>query len=463
MALTMWFVTILVRDIDSWLHLTNLQQQTLLGTILKSKFMALFLSIFVLAYNSSNAQVVEMATSATVDSVITKLTNSVSEIISEAEASGTVLGFSIATDAKILIQNIEALGSGLSGKIFSDLTRAQQTAFENAASLLNEADYSAEQRLEQIELISKGFGAELSRLPGVDDRPLILSYGPSYIFNTDAAYDITLNGSLLNSERADLTFGATPCKLISSVESQLKFTCPAEIFSTGENEWVSGRINLIKPAPWYTFWKDETIFQYTIGVMAIQEAMGEYSLKVWENRPTALRVARSQKNNYRNGHCKGNKSKVWSYRPATNCSVDVTSVKVTSKHVSSKSTFEGLINVSSNGFQTRGKIRNNGQCGPFGVGKDGRGALNVTVKWFDECKSSEEIALDIDTGALSWQEDKSFELPETMTKFVLTIMQKNGETKVVNGTSSEKWFATTFSPDSKILTFKPRDIERAFK
>lgn len=420
--------------------------------------------ILVLCLSVSNvySQAGAIAASASVDAVISNIRNSVSELISEAETSATVTGFSFVTDANILLQNLDVMAKELSGKVFSDLNQSQQSILSNATQLLAETNRDLEDRIADVGGIISSMGAEISRIPGVDDRPLLSKYSPSYILNTEAAYELLLSGSLLNSDKSLLVFGATPCLLVSSVENQARYTCPAEIFSTGENEWVTGELSLIKDAPWYMFWADDETYSYKIGVMAIQEKLGDYELKVWEQRNSQNRVSRSGRNGHRNNHCRGDSGQVWTYRPAPNCTIDVTSINVDHSK-SSNSTYNGVINASGSGFQVRGVVRNNGSCGPFGVPRDGRGSLNVHARWVDICPATEEVELPAQKGELSWLEDKSFDFPETTTKYMLMVNQINGKVKAVDRASSEDWFTTSYDVNTRLLVFKPRKLTDAFK
>ncbi len=423
----------------------------------------LFLPILTMfCVSSVGAQIESIAASASVESVISQIRNSASELISEAETSAKVAGFSFATDANILLQNLDVMAEELSGKVFRDLNTSQQSILSNAIKLVSETDRSFEDRLGDVNQIISSLGGELSRIPGIDGRPLLAKYSPSYILNTDAAYDLTLSGSLLSSEKSSLLFGATPCLLVSSVESQARYRCPAEIFTTGENEWVTGELKLIKDTPWYNFWGKGQTYSYKIGVMTIQEKLGEYELKVWEKRSSQKRISRSGSNSHRNNHCRSDKSKAWTYRPAPNCSVDVTSINV--KHSkSSNSTYEGVINASGSGFQVRGVIRNRGRCGPFGVGHDARGSLRVDATWIDICPATEEIELPTEDGILSWMEDRSFDFPETTTKYVLKINQADGRVKIVDKTLSDDWFTASYDLNTRLLVFKPKALSEALK
>lgn len=422
----------------------------------------LVVSLLILNVSFTNAQVEAIAASATVDSVINKIKNNLSELISEAETSATVTGFSITSDANILVQNLDIMAKELSGKVFSDLNTSQQLAFSNATALLSQTNSDLKERIADVNSVISGLGSEISRLPFASKRPLLKGYSPSYILNNDAAYDVTLDGSLLNTDEIDLSFGAVICGKTSSVENTVRFSCPAEIFKDTENRWVTGTLKLLQKKAWYNvFGKDKT-FEYSLGIMAIQEKFGEYKLLVTERVDSNKKVPRSHNNQHKNSHCQGGSSKVWTYRPSNGCTIDTSSAKIASRSVSSKSSLEGIVNLSSNGFQIRGIVRNNGSCGPFGVPKDGRGRISVSAAWVDICPAKKLVSLPAKQGALAWGNDIAFDLPENYTKFSLEITQLDGTKKIVNNTEAHEWFTTQFDAGGKQIIFKPRKIEDAF-
>jgi hypothetical protein len=430
------------------------------GLGMKKFWLVVLISVSI---NNPQAQVAEIAGSATVDTLITNVKNGISELISEAEASATVVGFSFASDANILIQNLDILGKELSGKVFSDLNRSQQSALSNAAAVLAETDKKLQERIRDVNNIIDSLGAELSRLPLADDRPLLKRYSPSYILNNDASYDINFDGSLLNTDSIKLQFGAVPCQKISSVENSLKFNCPAEIFKNSENNWITGNIDFTKKKAWYNIFGQDKSYSYSLGIMAIQEKFGDYKLLVSEKVNDNNVVQRLHKNQFRNSHCSGNRSKVWTYRPTEGCTIDITSAKISEQSVTSKSSLEGIINLASNGFQIRGVIGNSGSCGPFGVPKDARGKIAVTATWNDICPTPKEVDLPPAEGEIFWNNDLSFDLPQAYTKFSLEVKQLDGTKKIVKDTESHRWFTTHFDVNGKQLILKPRTVEDAFK
>ena len=411
--------------------------------------------------NPAQAQVREIAAGASLESVLSMIRNALTEVISEAEGSATTAGFSLATDANILLQNIEALIASSSARVFGDLTRAQQTAIRDALKLADEVNRGAADRMDDLDRVVRTLGTEMSRVPGVEDRPFVSRHSPSYIRLGEPSHTIAFSGSRLGVDEATLQFGATPCEWIGSTDMDLRFRCPQEIFDIGRNDWVSGRLMLTDESSWYELWKSDEQFEYRVAVMAIQELLGRYSLKVSETRTSEDRVNRAGKNSYRNDHCRGGKQKVWTFRPAPGCKVDVTSIKVGHRE-SKNSSYEGIVNASAHGFQVRTHVRNHGSCGPFGVPKDGRGSVGISATWTDVCPKSIQADLEPEQGELFWDSDRSFEFPETVRSFILTVEQLNGERRTITGTDSTPWFTADYDPLKRVLVVRPRTLESAF-
>jgi hypothetical protein len=423
-----------------------------------------FLALPVLAVLSvsAHADVASIAATAAVGDLISQIKNGLSELISEAEASATATGFSFATSANILLQNMEILGKELSGKIFSDLNSTQQATLQNAMLVIDRANRDLAGQVEAVNMLVSSVGQEISRIPGISSRPLLTNYTPSYLLNKDESYDLRLRGSLLNSEESTLYFGKTQCTLVSSVETEMRFSCPASAFTASENKWSTGLLTLAKPQPWWKFWASSEDYKYRLGIMLIQKDIGEFRLTKYENRTGTESVARKQENEGGNSHCSGNKSKVWTYTPKTGCKIDETSVGV-EHHTTANSTYEGVISLSATGFQVRGVVSNKGDCGPGEAWKDARGKLWVRAKWNDLCSTVKEFELPAETGILTWTEEKAFQLPADASKFLLEVKQKDGSARVFDKAGPSPWFTVEYDPNTKVLLFKPRQIADAFK
>lgn len=418
------------------------------------------LSLLVSLSGHTYANVGAIAASASVDALVQNITNSLSQLISEAETSATVAGFGFATDANILIQNIEVMGKELSGKVFSDLNASQQSVLSNALVLIDQAGRETGRQLDSAEALVASLGQEIARLPLTDGRPMVSRYSPSYVLNNTETYDISLKGSLLNRADTTLYFGATPCEQISSVETELRFSCPAAAFDNDVNGWTTGLLSFDKPRPWYAPWRSPEAYRYRIALMVVQSEIGDYTVRSAESVTIKAHMQRRQSNERRNSHCEGRRDVAWTYRPAAGCRIDETSVKV--KHrTSANSSYGGISNLSASGFQARGRVENRGRC-TLGT-RDARGKLSVTAEWVDVCSSPGEARWETENGSLRWGEDTAFHLPSNVSKWVLEVKQKDGAIKVFDRASPSDWFVVDFDPNTKILLVKPRQLADAFR
>ena len=81
-----------------------------------------------------------------------------------------------------------------------------------------------------------------------------------------------------------------------------------------------------------------------------------------------------------NDHCAGPRSVRWRVPANEGWAIDVASIKVQPRVVSSKSSYSGVIEATENEFYIEGRLANNGECvSVFGntIARDGRGRLRV--------------------------------------------------------------------------------------
>lgn len=424
-----------------------------------ARLLLIMLIIMVAQPAPIRAQVAAIAAAASIESIIAQIRNSLSSVISEAESSATVTGFSIAADANILISNLGIIAGELEGKTFRDLNATQQAIFANMLQVSTEAARGMGKPVKEMHSIVRTLGAELSRLPGVSNRPFVSAYAPVYAVANNVARDVTIEGSLLAKTGAVLSFDTLTCRLAAATEQRLTFVCPEALFAPGRASWISGTLSL--PEQTGTIVHKKVNYNYKIGIKIIPKRLGTYVLAVTELHPQVRRVHRREENSFTNDHCADNREKVWSYRPESKCAIDVQSIRV--NHQKSQDTqFEGTINVSPSGFQVRGNVRNHGHC-LLGI-RNARGSLRVQAEWDDECpQAPRSVALEPQSGEINWGEERAFRLSGAAASFTLTVTQADGSRKVITATTSAGWFTATYDPATKILVLKPRDVGEAMQ
>ncbi|MGZ5178929.1 MAG: hypothetical protein ACXWC6_11000 [Ramlibacter sp.] len=401
-----------------------------------------------------------IAATASVDAVIGSVRNALSETISQAEAAGTVVSFRVASDARVLLQNLDVMASELSGKVFGDLTQAQQATLTNLLVVSKETNRDLKNNIAQFDSAVRSAGEEISRLPGVSGRPFVSSYSPNYlVLGSARAIEVVVHGSLLNSDRMQLVLGGAECALLSAVEKALRFSCPVHQLVGTQEKWVTGSLKLTDKKKWFKFWKSDETFGYQLAVHAMQPQMGTYTLETVTTETVQERIGRTASNGYQNGHCKGDHSVVWTYTPGkAACTVDVASVRATS-HPTSRSTAEGVVNLGPAGFQVRGVVRNSGKC--VWPSKDARGSLNVDVSWTDLCPTVREVAQPVVAGTLAWTREEAITLPANTKRFLVKVKLANGSEQVVSEAGSFPWFVVRYDPVARLLVIRPRPLEEA--
>lgn len=421
----------------------------------------------ILLTNSINAlaQTEIFSSEILVENIVSDITDDLKQVINQLETTGTITSFNIRSNLLIILDNIKILGDELLGKTFGELSDAQKQFFERSNVLIKESLSGINITVDKVDGIVSSMGEALSRVPGVDGRPFVTKYSPSYVLIGGDSYSISVHGSLIGNGEPSLYFGKEMCEVKTKTERLLEFNCPKNIFKSSEN-WISGILSVTTKKAWNDIFSDAKKYNYNLSLRAIDNTLGEYSLNVFVKKIGEVRKNRSQPNSYRNAHCQGERTMVWTYNPAGGCKIDVQSVTV-SHSTSSQSSYNGVQNLSENGFQVVGVVRNNGTCAPRILGQrayvDGRGSLNVTANWVDICQEEKEIELESESGELTWKKQKSFQMPTNTTRFVLTIRQINGEEIVVNGTDSQKWFDVDYDPKGKIAIIRPKSLNAAFK
>ena len=400
-----------------------------------------------------------IAATATVDSVISGVRTTLQEAISQAEVAGTVVSFRVASDAKVLLQNLDIMAKELSGKVFADLTAAQQSALNNLLVVSKETTRDLKGNINALDGAVRDAGQEIARLPGVSKRPFVSSYSPGYMLaGAASSMDVLVKGSMLNVDKISLTLNKSQCILLSGVENALRFSCPIDAVGSPQR-WVTGDLGLQMKTKWYAFWKGPQVFDYKVAVSLVQPEMGSYTLQATVTESSSERIARTQSNGYRNGHCDGDHSVAWTFTPSrAECSIDVTSVQTTPS-ATSKSGYEGVINLGPAGFQFRGVVRNSGHC--FGPSKDARGSLNVTATWTDVCPITREVVQVPQEGKLLWNRETELQLPKGTSSWLIKVSLNNGTQHVLSSAGSFPWFTVSFDPVARLVVIRPRALEDA--
>ncbi len=392
--------------------------------------------------------------SAAVSPILDDIKAKLQTIISEAQSAGTAVSFRVASDAQLLLQNLNNMASELEGKTFKDLNQTQTNAIANLSAATSAAQRELAQNLDKLDMAIKDAGAELSRVPGVSKRPFLFHVRPAYILKGSGSFELELAGSLLNSSEASLTFDKVSCQLRSGTEMNAHFSCPSDVFKAASDGWAQGQLTLIK--------RNLALFKkrytYQVAVRAIDPVLGHYSLSVTRQIDSTNIVARTATNSHQNGHCEGDRAVRWTYSPGAGCQVDVSSVLVQEGH-SSQSSYGGVDNLSATGFQVYGTVRNNGHC--VGFIKDGRGSLGVTVNWKDLCPVHTEVDDPAAQGEILWADQHVFTLPANTSKFTLKLTQANGAERIVTNTIDAGWYTAHYDPVTRILVIRPRALDEA--
>ena len=425
------------------------------------------LALFFLSHKTY-AQVTAIAGSALVSDVSDGISKDLKSVIVQLENSASVTSFKVRSDLIVVADNIRVMGEALAGKTFDSLSQQQKTFFENARALATDATSGINLTADRVEGVLAGMSETMSRIPGIEGRPFVTKYAPSFVLIGKKRYPVSVNGTLVGTGSPTLSFNNTPCEIKTKTERSLEFDCPATIFSP-KDPWSSGKLTVVEKKSWWKFWGAPEIYAYNISIRSIPDAMGEYVLVTKGIQTVNRTKPRTAGHGHRNEHCQGATPIAYSFTPESSCVIDVQSITLARGSISDASQVDNPGTITSSGFAVSAAARNHGSCGPKipftsqRVPVDARGSFNFGVSWNDICPVREDIEAKVGSGTLQWSQEKDFQLPTHANAFVLTITQADGKKRVVNGTTSTDWFDVTFDLVSKVVLFKPKALETAMR
>lgn len=393
------------------------------------------------------------------------------QLIQTLEDSTTAASFNVRSDLIIVLQNLERISTEITDGTLDRVDSSVQTAVQDVQSLIEEFNSGNQESLSRLHDVSMNFGEAISRIPGVDDRPFVISYSPSLALEASQGQSstFTINGTLLGDVEAELRFPTSGCELVTQTERMLQFNCNR----IRQEEWTSAGLTLSHGGFWGFFQKET---KYKISIRTIRDKIGPYEFVPIKQVTQEQKVSRSQVNSHRNDHCSGNRPLTWTYNPSKDCVIDITSVTARATVKSSKSSYGGVHNLSESGFQVRGSANNSGDCVKvFGetVSRDGRGALHVEVTWEDICKRNTLVDGEPVTGNLFWGNDVAISIDSSVVGFRLIVDQEESRAstkkKVVTAESigdiaqgTDLWFNVEWQQDAKTVLIRPKPLLEAF-
>jgi len=384
----------------------------------------------------SNAQ--GAFTGAAVETIVADLSTEIQNIIVQLEYSADVTSFKIRSDLLLLLEHLEFTADKLSGKVFDDLTEIERKFFNDIRQTLALTDEIIRSNIGHAEELLSSLGGEFSRLPFVDETPLVNRFIPAVYVDDGSRILVEAQGSRLAAETPEMELEGRECRISAKTELSVSFDCnvPRDGFSK-DTPFLRAKASFFEEKSWWQIFGGASR-EYIHEIRVLPPIVALYDFTYSYETQKEIKKSRMQSNSHKNPHCVGARPVNWRYSVSeSNCEIDINSISITTDWVSSKSIVGGAENITDSGFNVTGSAQNRGSCGPkvFGTraGKDARGGFGVTAKWIESCTQIERIEAPRTAGCVRWNEDVLLDTIEPSVKdWTIKLTLLDGSTKVVS-------------------------------
>ena len=405
--------------------------------------------------------------------IVAQLQKSIEQIISDLEGTYSRSAFDTRTDLIALIQQLQLSADATSGKTFGELDKLQQHTFANIQSALFQWNAGNRASLAQLSDDLNQLNSALATLPLANTWPRVLRYTPSFIVGTKMGrpFSVSIIGSWLGSGTPTLQFGTRECILTTKVEFQLQFSCQLPTAPPPATKPITditgkltvqyrnrGLIDSLKE--FFGFGQTRT---YYLGIAVISPFLATYSGAAIVSARQLTTKARNGSCIHHNDHCAGSFPLTCGFTATSGWQIDPNSIHAQATSVSKNSHFDGVFDVTTNGFQVRGTVANSGECkqicvpvaGCTTVAHDGRGQITSYESWLDTKWITRDTTVSIPPGNLYWGDDVTIALPRGASGITLTLQRVDGHTDVITKSGQKGWITAEFRQDQNLLILHP--------
>jgi hypothetical protein len=402
-----------------------------------------------------------IAAGAAVNGVIQQLRDGLKEVINETQNAYSRSAFDTRANAIIVLQNLDVVASGVTGRVFAELNAAEKKFMSDTALIIDQWHRGNRDLAERLESVATTGEEAISRLPFAERTPLVKKYSPSFVaVNASATFLVAIHGSRLGSGDPVLRFGSTACARNTHTDRELRFACPGHVLGSPANVVpVAARLSLDRPKSFWQslrFWQAAEQAQYDIGVVAVPALLGEFTGRaVLSTTTREQQQRRGPRVGHRNDHCQGDRTHDWVMNASAGWRIDEGSVSLHTISCSSASTCPQLQNVSASGFVIHGVTINNGQCGPFGVPRDGRGSMESYATWTEYRDVEQDVDQPLAPGAIAWGSDTAIRLPANSKGFVLEVKRVDKTSSTITGAGPFDRFDVAYDQVTRTVVITP--------
>lgn len=430
---------------------------------------ALIASCFV---QNANAQAgaATIAGSAAVYSVIEQLREATQSVINQLETSTNKTQFEVRSSLVILMQTLNNVAGEITVRTFGELNKTQQDFFNNLNRSLAEWRRTSKVTANDISSVLSQLNDTIGTLPGANRRPRVLKFAPSMISMQEATRNkgvrVSVSGSWLGHDEPTLAVANQACSRLTKTETTLEFQCSLAAFRAPATIMpLSGKLTVVN---FRTFWEkvgglvsdNKRFVTYDLGFALVPQEMGVASISTSVDEIKRETRVRPFSFRHDNGHCEGARNVAWTVNAdvANRWQIDVTTIAASTY---SGGGFQGVVGANSSGFQVTGRVQNHGSCGPLGIGKDGRGHLEVkgTFTEFRDLTTTRMEAKD--PVKIFWGRDHKFDLPTNARAIISEVSLVNGEKFIERTSTSRNWYSFDVDLANKVVVLRPKSIEEA--
>ena len=367
---------------------------------------------------------------------------------------------------ELLVNQVETVTDDAIERTFGELAVAQRTFLTDVKRQLDELTRAGQDVTTGVRDISTYVATAVVNLPMAGSRPLVFNYSPLYVQSSTGergagTVNITVSGVLLASHDPTLVLGSQRCVRATRIDTRLVFQCNVNTFVATESvESISGKLYVYERLGFLGgFFSDPTEYDYDILVNVVPLSMATATPSVTTQSTSAEREARSQDFSHRNGHCQGTVSPLFPFNARGGWKIDPASISASCNN-SSKSTCNGIQNVTDLSFGYSCTVANNGSCGPFW--RDGRGACWGSVSWQEvrdtEVLHDEELA----EVKIDWGQEIIIDLPEGVQSVRIVVDKVDGTRRIITGSEADDpWFDAEVDLENGQVIIRPELLQVA--
>ena len=433
------------------------------------KFMGvLLLALSLLFLHTTPTVEAQLAETMLVREVVQELMDSAQEVIESLEGASDNTLFRARQQLELLINQLRMVADGLTDKVFNELSSAERQFFSNVRIQLDELKKLQKVTATDVERIVNSASHAVRGLPLAKTFPIVLSYKPLFVPSggphNQNNVRIEISGILLASHEPSLVVENNTCERTRKIDSELVFSCNKNLFVADDVVGTARGKLIVYERLGYIQWLfgiDAREYHYDISINTIPTVMGTVRPSLTTQLRKPVSETRSQSFSHRNGHCSGKRHPLFSFNTREGWKIDPISVR-TQCHKSSRSSCNGLRNVTEYSFGYSCTTENRGLCGPWW--KDARGSCWGSVTW-EEVRVVDVLKdQTLNSVNLHWGKEEIISLPEGVRTVRIAVDKADGTRRIFTDTDTrDPWFDVEVDLEARHIVIRPESLAVAMK